>query len=322
MSKTKLATLICWIIVAAALIGLVIWFLSGNLFGFRTGFKFNLPTLHIGSFENLTGPFNAVGSYETKAADVRSLDINWVAGAATITPYDGDVVKVIEYAQRDLSDNEKFVCRVTGGTLEVKYSAPGINMINITKKLEVLVPKTLADRLDVLDVDATSAELKISDMSAKTFNISETSGEADISNVKADSSDMHSVSGTISLTNFTVSNITIETVSGEILLNSVTADSLKTNTISGEQELSGTFKAVDAGSVSGEIQVTSSSNPDRMHIGTTSGGITVTIPGSSDLSVTYSTVSGRFTSDIPVRTGGSGNYSFTSVSGDISLKAA
>jgi DUF4097 and DUF4098 domain-containing protein YvlB len=325
MSTPKLITLICWIIVAVVLIGLVFWFLTGNLFGFRTGFKINVPAFNISSLEHLTGPFNEVGTFTVPAGDLDSIDVNWVAGSASITPYDGDVVKVTEYAQRALKDDEKFVCSAAGRTLDVKYCSPGMKVNILVKKLEVLVPASLAAKLNVLDIDATSADLKISDFTADTFNVSETSGESAISGISATSSDIHSVSGTIDITNMTTSTLKLGTVSGEILLKDVTADSLTSNTTSGEQEMSGAFKDVDAGSVSGEISVTSSVNPDRMRCGTTSGSITVTIPGgTNNLSVSSHTTSGRFTSEIPVITGGSGpaDYSFSSVSGDIRLKAA
>jgi DUF4097 and DUF4098 domain-containing protein YvlB len=194
--------------------------------------------------------------------------------------------------------------------------------MNVSKKLEVLVPRTLADKLDVLDVNATSADVTISDFSVNTLNVHETSGDSEIANINADSSEIKSVSGTIGIESMTTAQLTMGTVSGEIYLTDVTADSLKANTTSGGQEYGGTFKSVDAGSVSGEIRVTSSIDPDDMKIGTTSGSITVTIPGNTDPVVSYSSVSGRFNSDIPVRTGGSGDYSFKTVSGNINLKAA
>jgi hypothetical protein len=322
MSTTKLVTLICWIVVAVVVIGLAVWFLTGNLFGFRTGFKVNMPSFNIVSFENLTGPFNPAGSYETSVGNVDSLDIDWVAGSATITPYDGDVIKVTEFAQRDLNDSERFVCGVSGGTLEIKYCAPGVTFNLLTKKLEVQVPKSLADKLHILDVEATSADLKISDFRADTFSVSETSGTSDIANISAATSDVHSVSGTIDIENLTTTGLTLKTVSGEIQLSNVTADSVTAKTTSGGQELAGRFLNVDAGSISGEIRVTSSVDPDTMKVGTTSGGITVTIPGTDSLTVSYSTVSGHFNSDIPVRTSGSADYHFSSVSGSINLRAA
>ena len=322
MKTAKIVSIVCWLVTALILIGLVIWFLSGNLFGFRTGYKINMPFFHISSFESLTGPFNAVGTFEATVGDVDSLDINWTAGEVTVTPYDGDVVKVIEYAQRELSDNEKFICSISGGTLEVKYCDPGWNRTNLTKRLEVLVPTTLADKIDVLDVAATSADVIISNISVNTFNLKEVSGNSEISNIKTATSGVHAVSGTIDIEIMTTRTLTMGTVSGEINLTNVTADTLIANSTSGDQDFDGTFKSVDAGSVSGEIRVTSSIDPDNMKIGTTSGGITVTIPGTTDPVVSYSTTSGDFNTDIPIRTSGSSDYRLTSVSGSINLKTA
>ena len=83
MKTAKIISIICWLITALILIGLAIWFLTGNLFGFNTGFKINIPSFRVGSFENLTGTFSAVGTFEAPAADVDSLDIDWTAGRVT-----------------------------------------------------------------------------------------------------------------------------------------------------------------------------------------------------------------------------------------------
>jgi DUF4097 and DUF4098 domain-containing protein YvlB len=262
------------------------------------------------------------GTYTVPVDSIQKLDVNWTAGRATITPYDGDDIQFTESASRIMFGNEKLVYSISGDTLEIKYSSPGISIVNINKTLEVLVPRTLAENLDVLDVDATSAEVIISDFRVNTFKVHETSGDSDITNISAAASDIHSVSGRIVIENTTTQTLTLETVSGEICLSGVTADTLHADTTSGGQELGGTFKDVDAGSVSGAIRVTSSIDPDRMYCHTTSGGITVTIPGKKDVTVSYSTVSGRFNSDIPVRTDDSGDYRFTSVSGSINLKTA
>jgi DUF4097 and DUF4098 domain-containing protein YvlB len=323
MSTTKLVTLICWIVVAVVLVGLVIWFLTGSLFGISTGFKINAPVFHIGGgFDNLTGPYNEAGSYTVETEGLRSVDLNWVAGEVTVTPYDGSDIKITEYARRALKDDEKLVYTVSGDTLEIQYCRPGMTFNMVTKKIELLVPQSIAKEMNLLKVSATSADLHISDFSVNTLEINETSGDSDIANVNADVSDIHSVSGEILVTGLRSSQLTLGTVSGDIALSGVDADTLQANTTSGEQELSGAFRTVDAGSVSGEIEVRSTVNPGSMKCGTTSGSITVIIPGGSDLTVSYSTTSGKFNSDIPVMTGGSAAYRFTSVSGDIWLKAA
>ena len=322
MSTTKLVTIICWVVVAVVLVGLAVWFLTGSLFGISTGFKLNLPTFHIGSFDNLTGPYSEAGTYTVDAGGIRSIDLGWVSGEVSVTPYDGSDIKITEYARRELGDNEKLVYNVSGDTLVIQYSKPNVSINMASKKIELLVPKSIANEMELLKVSATSADLHISDFSVDTLEIHETSGESYISNIKADASDIHSVSGEIQITDLTTKQLTLGTVSGDIALSGVNADALQANSTSGEQELSGAFKTVDAGSVSGEISIASSVNPDSMKCGTTSGSITVSIPGGSNLTVSYSTTSGRFNSDIPVMTGGSAAYRFTSVSGDIWLKAA
>lgn len=323
MNITRLVTIICWILVAVILIGLAVWFLTGNLFGVKTEFKLSGPFFSIGTFETLSGTYDEAGAYTAPAGDVDSLDIDWTIGEITVKAYDGDVFKVTEYARRSLDDRDKFVCGVSGGTLEIKYSAPGLRVNSPAKKLEVLVPKTAAGRLQSLDVRAASASLRISNIKATRLSINGASGAAEISNVTADSASVKTASGGIRITSLTAARLETTTLSGGIRLADVTADTLKADTASGGQDLSGAFMDIDAGSVSGEILVTSSINPDRINCHSTSGGITAVIPGGGTPAVSYSTVSGRFTSDIPVITGGgAADYRFSTVSGGIRLKAA
>lgn len=321
MKTAKIITIVCWLATAFILIGLAVWLISGRLFGINTGFKIIGPDFHIGISDNLAGPFNEVGTYTIPSDGIDAINVHWTAGDINITPYDGNVIQLTEYARRELGEKEKLDYKVSGGRLEVRYIAPGLS-INITKKIEVLVPKTLAAELKELAVDATSAELYLSGFDVDRLDIQETSGESVISDITADTADVHSVSGEINITSMMASSLTMGTVSGEIKLTGVTADTLKTNTTSGDQSLSGTFKDIDAGSISGEINITSTVKSDRIHCGTTSGDVTVTLPGGTSIDVSYTTVSGQFTSKIPATNSNSAPYSFNSVSGDITIKAA
>jgi len=323
MSMTKLVTIICWILVAVILIGLAVWFLTGNLFGIKTEFEFGVPAFSIGSFESLSGSFDESGTFTVPPGDVDSLDIDWTAGSVTIKAYDGDTIKVTEFARRSLEDDEKFICGGSGGTLEIKYCTPGLRFNTLTKKLEVLVPKAAAGRLQSVKVSAASASLRISDIKTTRLSISGASGSAEISNVTADSVSVKTMSGGIRITSLAAAHLETNSLSGGIRLADVTADTLIANTASGGLDLSGAFKDIDAGSASGEIRVSSSINPDRINCHSTSGSITAAIPGGDIPAVSYSTVSGRFTSDIPVITGGgASDYKFSTVSGNIRLKAA
>lgn len=310
--------MVCWIVVAIVLVLLAVWFLTGSLFGLKTG----LPTFSIGSFDNLTGPYNEAGSYTVTAEGVDSLTVTWVAGEASITPYDGDVVKITEFARRDLKENEKLVYTVNGSKLDIRYSKTGFTINTVSKKLELLVPRALAAKLDTLEVSATSADVKISDFSAKTFSVHETSGTTAIANVKARAAAVNSVSGEIGITGLTTDQLTLGTVSGGITLTGVTSGSVKSGTTSGNQLFNGSFSSLEMSTVSGEMTAASSVMPEKITASSTSGTIVMTLPKADSMAVTYSTTSGKFTSDIPVKNSGGAPYKFSTVSGDIHVKAA
>ncbi len=320
MNKTKMVTIICWLVTALVLIGLVIWLITGNLFGFKTGFTLNMPTFHIGSYEELTGPFNEVGNYTVEADNINSLNVDWVSGEISITPYDGTNIKITEYARRELDEKEKLAYNVSGNTLNIEYTENALNFNLLTKKLEVFVPQELADKINRLFVNATSAELTVSSFTVQELEIHETSGTSDLTNIQSDTAGIYSVSGEINLTGLKTSQLTMSTVSGEVTLSDVTADIVICDTTSGDQYFEGTFKSLDLNSVSGELSIVSSIDPDEIRCDTTSGDITLTIPGNDDVVVSYSTVSGDFGSEVPVITAGSAAYNFNTVSGDMHIK--
>lgn len=322
MSKARLITIICWCLTAAILIGLVIWFLAGPLLGLNNGIRITGSFSGI-SIRPLTGPYDETVSYSVPADGVNSLYIDWTAGAVTVTPYAGSDIKFTEYAQRALEDREKLVFKVSGGTLAIDYIAPALNFDMITKKLEVFVPEALAGELEALTVDATSADVSISGFTVTDLHIDVTSGATTLENIRSGKVDIDSTSGAVVLRDMTASELEADTVSGNIRLAGVTAARLITSTTSGTHDLDGTFKTINADSLSGDIRITGTTDPDRITCDTTSGVIVVTIPGNTDLSVDYSTVSGRFSSEISVRTGdGDAPYTFSTVSGNITLRDA
>ncbi|UOO38446.1 DUF4097 family beta strand repeat protein [Oscillospiraceae bacterium CM] len=319
MNRRKIITIICWLITAAVLTGLAIWFVTGNLFGIGTGFKFDFS---IGGIEELSGPYSEAGTYTVPTGGVDSLNVSWTAGVVVIKPYDGTDIKLTEYAKRAIKDSEKLTYTINGTTLEVQYNAPG-PVVNLpTKKLELFVPSSLADKINYLTVSATSAELEMESLTAATLKITETSGNTVVHDLNAGSAEIRSVSGEIAVTSMTTSALTLNTVSGDMRLDSVTAGALSATTTSGNGQLSGSFQSVETHSVSGDMTVFSSVNPATVSCASTSGEITVKIPAGADLTVSYDSTSGDFSSDIPVRTSDNAPYTFKTVSGDIRLKAA
>jgi hypothetical protein len=171
MNAVKIVTILCWLVVAIVMVGLVVWFITGNLFGFQTNFNIIRPTFHIGSFEDMTGPMAEAGTYTVEADSVDSLNVDWVSGEISITPYDGSDIIITEYARRQLNEDEKLSYGVTGGTLNIRYiSTPMTFNMMLTKKLEVFVPESIAERAltCLCESDTSGPQLTVSDLTGQS----------------------------------------------------------------------------------------------------------------------------------------------------------
>lgn len=92
-------------------------------------------------------------------------------------------------------------------------------------------------------------------------------------------------------------------------------------TTSGRLNTSGSFDSVKAESMSGNITIMSLLMPSKITAKATSGSITLTVPdGESEISVRYSTTSGRFSSDIPAMIQSKdARFDLSTMSGDIRI---
>jgi len=367
MRAIKVLTVICWLIAAIALTGLAIWFMTGTIFGIGSarwnneeGGR-NVPFgVNIGNWEALTGPFEIDGVYNIGTDGVKSISIDWVAGEITVKPYDGDDVKITEYAQRKLSSDEKIHIANYGSTINLKYREKN-NWTNMPrKKLEVLIPRSLCDNLHSLQIDSISGSVNADEITAEIFRVETTSGSIHIGDISSEKFTLNSISGSITATSVSADDMKIESSSGSVhvnsssaktldcetisgsisvngsfdwtklnstsgrqsLDNSAHASTLYVETISGSQELSGSFSSVKLDSSSGSIKITSTIVPSSLHVEAISGGVTITVPGGEPVTVRQSTISGRFSSDIPViLQNGESQFNISTTSGSIRIYA-
>jgi DUF4097 and DUF4098 domain-containing protein YvlB len=85
-------------------------------------------------------------------------------------------------------------------------------------------------------------------------------------------------------------------------------------------EISGAFESVKTESISGSISVRSLSVPDTLEADTTSGSITISVPNEGSITVHSSSMSGRFSSDIPVvMQSQNAQFVFSSISGSVKI---
>jgi len=340
MKAMKVITIVCWLIVAAVLLGFAGWFITGTVFGSRTERWYN--NISFGSnysrLETLTGPYEVVGVYNVGTSGLNSINIDWLAGSITIKPHDGDQINITEYAQRNLMENEKLETYESGGTLTIRYRERGATTRMPQKRLEVLVPRGLSENLTKLSVDSVSSSITadsfeavyltidsisgsvtLSDSTASDLKINTTSGSINVTSVHASDIELDSISGSIRISDSSARTINCDSTSGSIniygeygrarlnsisgrltLNNSEPRSSVNADSTSGTIDLSGAFETVRTDSLSGSITIKSSSVPSSLKADSTSGSITVAIPNEGSITVYHSSTSGRFSSDIPV----------------------
>ena len=337
MKTMRLVTIICWVVTAVALIGLAAWFLTGRVFGIGR------DRWSIGStLESLTGSFEAAGTYNVSMDNVDSIYIDWVAGDVDVTPYDGNDIRITEFARRELEDDEILTYSISGGTLTIKFDNRDFSLgRTLTKKLEVLVPSTLIENFDKFTVDSVSGSVNVKNANAGAFKIDTTSGSVSVDNVNAGTFKIDTVSGSTRLSNISSTAVEVSSTSGSINMSSVNTDYIKMNSISGsahltdvnaktlissttsgDHDLLGVFNNVDIDSISGRVTITSAVVPESLKIGTTSGNITVTVPDGGAVSVSHSSVSGKLNSDIPIILQGKDpQFRFSTISGEVKILA-
>lgn len=313
MSKYKMIQMICWVVVFLVFVGLAIWFVFGSHLSFVSGF----------SLQNLRGPYEEEGRYTIETKDVGSLDIDWTAGTVTVTPYEGNEIELVEYAQRDLEEDEKLVYSVNGGTLSVEYCEKQVRFMDPipSKKLEIFLPADLAANLDDFILDGVSAAINVSDLKADFFHAKTVSGEGQLSGINTEELEVRSTSGEMEILNTDAPLTSVKTVSGSISMDDVTTSTLTLNTVSGEISFVGSFEELNAESTSGEITITEQSVPRAFDIKSVSGEVGLRMPAFDNFDLYSKTVSGGFRSEIPVRSKDDSNavYRIKTTSGDIEI---
>ena len=175
MNKTKIITMICWIISAVTLTGLVIWFVvAGPLFSLGNG----IPRFGFGGWESLTGSFEEQGTYSVPIDGLDSMHIDWTAGNVTIRSYDTNEIQITEFSQRELRDNEQFRIHTEGSTIKVDFSTRRLRGLQRMpqKNLEVIIPYEFIENIDVFTVTTVSAHVDIEYLNSTNLNVNTVSG--------------------------------------------------------------------------------------------------------------------------------------------------
>ncbi len=309
MKKTLAFTIVTCVLIVAVVAGVLIFALSGNGFSWN-GFNgiFNESAeVHVSEDPSkMYKDFNF--NYETiweDADTIDSLSFDWVSGHMNVRIVDeGDTVKIVEYANRELKDDEKMKISQSGGTLEIKFDEKIFSFfegINFMKALLVEIPKNVAENFVDVDLGTVSADLKIDSISCRNFKFSTTSGDAKLPAITAeDSIELSSVSGNISIEDSSAQKLKMPTTSGNMMAENTKVEQLQVSSVSGRLDFSGVCKKINGSSTSGEIRILTEEMIEEADMSSVSGDLELVLPENDGFKAKYSSVSGDFRCDFAV----------------------
>ena len=262
MKKAALRRIIVWTVVSVLLAATLIVgigtssLLKGSINGLRLG---GISTL--ADREDYTE-----GGKSFDAAEIKSIEINWVDGSVNVLLTNDKSVSISE----DGGDSDDKLCWKLGedGTLHIEPTKRTFNLFALgsqKKDLTLKLPKSL--NLDKLRISTVSAPVK-------TESESGASPELDIRKLE------------------------VETTSGDVQLLFGSCDSADVTTASGRQEITGgSLREAELGCVSGEISV-SAELGKNLDVETVSGAVKINAVGAKGFTVSFDSVSGKLNTDL------------------------
>lgn len=236
--------------------------------------------------------FTERGDFSVPAQEVRSLQINWLAGEVEISVFDDEeedealLVTAVEEIDGLNRNNYRMTWQLNDGLLQISYGTRGLGISGCSyadsKRLKISLPRSIAQSLDSIALSAASGTYIFGPIGCKTLDINLASGR----------------------------------VSGKDLV----AQNLNLDVASGNIDMSGNFPGIiDLKLASGNIGLTCNNLcPRQTWLDVASGQLLLTIPEKSGITASISKLSGSFNCNIPGSWNQSGS-SFTSGDGKCSM---
>lgn len=284
-------------------------------------------------------PLPAVGkeAYESSynSSNIHGFDISWKSGDIDIRVYNGDEINIVESASYEIEEEDKMQITEENGILRIKWNKSGsqsllstvIKMVTVgtlSKRLLIEIPAKIAEKCSIFNCTAFSSpitvygimagDMKLSTVSGKVrvynlggvnLDISSVSGTVYAENIGADVLELNSTSSSVTLSKARARVLNISSVSGKLMITEAEVSDGNLNSTSGRIMYNGSIHSLKADTISGKIEVTSSTCPKYVDMNSTSGKMVLTIPENSGFTANYQTTSGKFHSQFPVQTSGS-----------------
>jgi hypothetical protein len=156
-----------------------------------------------GNYRDWKNAYNTGGEYAVPAEGIHSMDLRWIAGSVDIEVWDGTDIEFTESAARAIPQDEALRYGTEDGVLYIQYRSTDWDFapsVFPEKRLKLRVPRSLADSLENLSFEGSSASLRADSLKANAMNLKGVSGEMQVSG-SFETLDASSTSGSIRIEN-------------------------------------------------------------------------------------------------------------------------
>lgn len=211
--------------VKIALIALLCLLICGGLLGCSIGCS--IAARHAGGLAQSLyrgASLAEQGDFSVPAAEVSSLELEWLAGGIDVVvddELDGEVlVTGVEDLPGSMSDRNRMTWQLTDGVLQVSYGLEPSGFFGCTargsKHLTLTLPRSVAQNLDVVGLTAASGTFDLGAIGCRQLDITLASGRVAGEGMKADVLDLDVASGNVSLKGRFTEQVSTSLASGNV----------------------------------------------------------------------------------------------------------
>lgn len=174
------------------------------------------------------------GNFAYSAADIESVQINWVGADIKVIQKDGGTLHVKE-SDRGLNNSQKMHWSIENGTLVIQYTKSGYRgrIPGHTKDLTVEVPAGID-----LEINSVSGDIKLEgSQQYGKVDINSVSGNVEAGSIAASKAELTTISGECKIGSLSMDKIDIKTTSGDIRAGIADCSKADLHTVSGDVEL-------------------------------------------------------------------------------------
>ena len=250
-----------------------------------------LGVLLFDSFSFIDSPTEQIQS-DTVTADIRNIEIEWVAGSITFQT-DPSITEIAIHEESSIDSKYQMVLKQVGQTLKIQYSDEKIKLVGInaskysSKNLVITIPSGWI--CNSLEIDTASAEVIMENMTIREF-------------------DFDGASGDCRITSCDIGQMDMDTASGDIYF-------------------SGLLNTLDCDAASADCTIEVTNIPSSIQISALSGNLDLILPPDAGFTCVSDSMSGSIDTDFAVRRDtdgitcgdGSCKIKLSALSGDVSI---